>query len=130
MNENEKIIMALGFSIIILGILSLFGVRIGDSYSFGITVFAGFFTLAEFADDVDGNKKRLKTTLYLVAMFGLIVAPHLRLDLVYNNLSDYTNYLTLIVLGLVVLAFPQKRKEIKQKDKKIRELEDIIEKMK
>ncbi|MCY7791638.1 MULTISPECIES: hypothetical protein [Bacillus] len=128
MDENQEIIEALGFNIACLGFFCLVGIiKPGSNFLFGITVCACFFT---FTDFLGKEKKRTRVILYLLAIFALIVAPQLPFDKTFDNLDQFTNFFTLTALGVMIMFSPQKKKLDRQKDKKIKELEDTIKKMK
>ncbi|MCY9376470.1 hypothetical protein MOF34_15445 [Bacillus sp. T17B1] len=73
--------------------------------------------------------KKLKILLYFMGIFAIIVMPHLPIDTI-NDLGAYTNFYSLVGLGAVIAFLPQKIKEVKLKDKRIRELETEIAEMK
>ncbi|MEI2633164.1 MULTISPECIES: hypothetical protein [Bacillus] len=129
MDDNEEIVRVLGVCIMFLGVLSLGGLELGNNYLFGISVCACFLTFSDLMDTEKPKQKKLKIILYFMGIFAIIVMPHLPIDTI-NDLGAYTNFYSLLGLGAVIAFLPQKIKEGKLKDKRIKELETEIAEMK
>ncbi|MED4860121.1 hypothetical protein [Bacillus atrophaeus] len=134
MNYNEQIIRYVGICFFILSLFNLKGIIKPDiNYLFAISVCACFLALADYIGDEKLWEKKTKSVLYFLSVFALIVVPQMAFDKVFKDLDKYTNFFTLLPLCYVFLYFPdklRKNRQMKQKDERIKELEEEIEKMK